>query len=158
MHTRRPAASYSASSRFQACPFRHHAKTFGGAAPPVTRRARPPHSSVSDSVFHVTRSGQSRARVARLVRRRLIIGGEMVQVNPTRLKLLAAVAGVGALITMGAVTMALGGEPGAPANVVSQPEPTLGQTVTTTTPPPAPETSIASPTVTASTPEGFGMG
>ena len=75
-----------------------------------------------------------------------------------RVKLLSAVIGVGAVVAMGALGVIFG-------DVMSsaQPEQVVGpvapqaseQTITTTTPPAVPETSVASPTVTATTPSGF---
>ena len=75
-----------------------------------------------------------------------------------RLKLLSAGLGVSAVVALGALGVIFG-------DVMSsaQPEQVVGpvapqateQTITTTTPPAAPETSEASPTVTATTPSGF---
>jgi len=75
-----------------------------------------------------------------------------------RVKLLSAVIGASAVVAMGALGVIFG-------DVMSsaQPEQVGGliapqateQTITTTTPPAAPETSEASPTVTATTPSGF---
>ena len=85
----------------------------------------------------------------------------VVRVNSNqqkRVKLLSAVVGVSAVVAMGALGVIFG-------DVISsaQPEPVVGpvapqateQTITTTTPPAVPETSVASPTVTATTPSGF---
>jgi hypothetical protein len=64
-----------------------------------------------------------------------------------RLKLLAAVAGVGALAVLGTITVIDGAEatPGTTESVAMK----LGSTTTVKTPPTAPETSFASPTVKA---------
>jgi hypothetical protein len=64
-------------------------------------------------------------------------------------KLLSAVIGASAVVVMGAVAVA--NEQAGTDTVKSAPE----ATATTTTPPTAPETSIASPETTASTPPGF---
>jgi hypothetical protein len=77
-------------------------------------------------------------------------------VNSTKLKVMSATAGAGAVLAMGALTVALGAVHAPSDSVVSDtPTATLGETVTTTTPPTIPETPIASPPVTAHTPEGF---
>ena len=74
-----------------------------------------------------------------------------------RVKLLSAVIGVSAVVAMGALGVIFGDVSSAePEQVVGPVAPqATEQTVTTTTPPPAPETSVASPTVTATTPSGF---
>ena len=74
-----------------------------------------------------------------------------------RVKLLSAVIGASAVVAMGALGVIFGDvSSAAPERVVGPVAPqATGQTVTTTTPPPAPETSVASPTVTATTPSGF---
>jgi hypothetical protein len=64
-------------------------------------------------------------------------------------KLLSAVIGASAVVVMGAVAVA--NEQARTSTVKSAPE----ATATTTTPPTAPETSIATPATTASTPAGF---
>jgi hypothetical protein len=56
---------------------------------------------------------------------------------------------------MGALTVVLTPAPAGTGTFGEGPEITLGDTVTTTTPPAKPETSVATPMVTASTPEGF---
>lgn len=68
--------------------------------------------------------------------------------KPTNVKMLAAVIGGSAVLAMGAVTMAIGQEEATPAQVTSSGM-TVGATTKQETPPPAPETSIAAPTVKA---------
>ena len=74
-----------------------------------------------------------------------------------RVKLLSAVIGASAVVTMGALGVILGDVSSAePAQVVGAVAPQASeQTVTTTTPPPVPLTSVATPSVTATTPSGF---
>jgi hypothetical protein len=76
-------------------------------------------------------------------------------VKSSQLKLVAAGVGAGALVAMGALTVVFSDAPG---TLGEGPEITLGETTTSTTAPSAPETSVATPEVTASTPEGFGNG
>jgi hypothetical protein len=76
------------------------------------------------------------------------------RVRSKQLKMVAAGIGVGAVVVMAALGVALSEGPA--ASVISEPEPTIGETVTSTTAPTEIETSVATPTVTASTPEGFG--
>ncbi|MFG1931253.1 hypothetical protein ACGFK1_11415 [Mycobacterium sp. NPDC048908] len=75
--------------------------------------------------------------------------------NSRQLKLAAAGVGAGALVSMGALSVVFSGAPG---SISEGPEITLGETTTSTTAPSEPETSVATPEVTASTPEGFGNG
>ena len=72
-------------------------------------------------------------------------------------KFASATIGVSAVVAMGALGVIFGDVSSAePAQVVGPVAPqATEQTVTTTTPPPVPETSVASPTVTATTPSGF---
>jgi hypothetical protein len=84
------------------------------------------------------------------------------QVRPGRVKVFAAVIGGSAVFAMGALSVALHEEQasGASGGVATgttfiQGSMTMGDTATTTTPPAAPVTSIASPPMTASTPAGF---
>ena len=72
-------------------------------------------------------------------------------------KVVSAVIGASAVVTMGALGVILGDVSSAePAQVIGAVAPqATEQTVTTTTPPPVPETSVASPSVTATTPSGF---
>jgi hypothetical protein len=81
-----------------------------------------------------------------------------VNANPqNRVKLLSAVIGASAVVAMGALGVIFGDVGSAePAQVVGAVAPqATGQTVTTTTPPPVPLTSVATPSVTATTPSGF---
>jgi hypothetical protein len=80
---------------------------------------------------------------------------EWSEVNSSQLKLVAAGIGAGALVSMGALTVVFSDAPG---SINKASEITLGETTTSTTAPSAPETSIATPMVTASTPQGFGNG
>jgi hypothetical protein len=80
---------------------------------------------------------------------------EWSEVNSSQLKLVAAGIGAGAVVSMGALNVLFSGAPG---NISTGPELTLGQTTTSTTAPSAPVTSVATPVVTASTPQGFGSG
>ena len=74
-----------------------------------------------------------------------------------RVKVFAAVVGGCGILAMGAVSVALHDEraPGVPGGVatgttfIQGGDMTLGQTATTTTPPTAPETSVAAPPVKA---------
>jgi hypothetical protein len=68
-----------------------------------------------------------------------------------RVKLLSAVIGAGAVVALGAVGVDIANEQAGTGTVGSGPEATLGGTTTTTTP----VTSVASPTMTATTPKGF---
>ena len=72
-----------------------------------------------------------------------------------RVKLLSAVIGASAVVAVGAVGVAVANEQAGTGTVAAVPEATLGATTTTTTPPAAPVTSIAVPTMTATTPAGF---
>ena len=72
-----------------------------------------------------------------------------------RVKLLSAVIGASAVVAVGAVGVALANEQAGTGTVGAVPEATLGATATRTTPPAAPVTSIATPTMTATTPAGF---
>ena len=74
-----------------------------------------------------------------------------------RVKLLSAVLGVSAVVAMAALGVIFGDVSSAqPAQVGGPVAPqATEQTITTTTPPAVPETSVASPTVTATTPSGF---
>jgi hypothetical protein len=81
------------------------------------------------------------------------------EVTSNQLKVVAAGIGASALVAMGAFTVVFSQPPAStsPVQNAGMSEMTLGETVTTTA---ATElkTSIAHPTVTASTPEGFGNG
>jgi hypothetical protein len=78
------------------------------------------------------------------------------QARQGRVKVFAAVIGGSAVVAMGALSVALDEEqaPGASGGVATgatfiQGSMTMGQTATTTTPPTAPETSVAAPAVKA---------
>ena len=84
------------------------------------------------------------------------------QVRQGRVKVFAAVMSGSAVVAMGALSVALHEEQalGASGGVATgttfiQGSMTMGQTATTTTPPASPETSVAVPPMTASTPAGF---
>ena len=72
-------------------------------------------------------------------------------------KLGSATIGVSAVVAMGALGVIFGDV--SPAETAQVPGPVAPQateqTVTTTTPPLVPETSVATPSVTATTPSGF---
>ena len=80
---------------------------------------------------------------------------EWSKVKSSQLKLMAAGIGASAIVAMGALTVVFSDTPG---SIGEGPEVTLGETTTSTTAPAELATSIASPTVTASVPEGFGNG
>jgi hypothetical protein len=94
---------------------------------------------------------------------RLIVADEpepngVVRVNSNqqkRVKLLSAVIGASAVVAVGAVGVAVANEQAGTGTVGVVPEATPGATATTTTPPTAPVTSVAAPTMTATTPAGF---
>jgi hypothetical protein len=78
------------------------------------------------------------------------------QARQGRVQVFAAVIGGSAVVAMGALSVALDEEqaPGASGGVATgatfiQGSMTMGQTATTTTPPAAPETSVAAPAVKA---------
>jgi hypothetical protein len=77
---------------------------------------------------------------------------EWSEVKTSQLKLVAAGVGAGALVAMGTLTVVFSDAPG---SVGEGPEVTLGETTTSTTAPAELETSVASPTLTAHTPDGF---
>jgi hypothetical protein len=83
---------------------------------------------------------------------------EWSEVKSSQLKLVAAGIGASAVVAMGTLTVVFSEAPTGTGTFGKGPEITLGDTVTTTTPPSKPETSVATPEVTASTPEGFGNG
>jgi hypothetical protein len=80
---------------------------------------------------------------------------EWSKVKSSQIKLVAAGAGAGALVAMGALTVVFSDAPG---SMSDGPEITLGSTTTSTVAPVSVETSVATPMVTASTPQGFGNG
>lgn len=76
--------------------------------------------------------------------------------NSQKLKLMSAAVGAGAMVAMGALTLSTENHSGS-ATVVSGPEMTLGETTTIEKASGStPETSMASPEVTADVPDGFG--
>jgi hypothetical protein len=79
-------------------------------------------------------------------------------VTATHWKLGSAVIGGSALIAMGALGAGFGdgGVTGSGNFLIPAAPQATQQTATTTTPPAAPVTSLATPAVTASTPAGFG--
>ena len=84
------------------------------------------------------------------------------QVRQGRVKVFAAVMGGSAVLAMGALSVALHEEQAsgvsggvATGTTFIQGSVTMGDTATTTTPPAAPVTSIATPPMTATTPAGF---
>ena len=82
---------------------------------------------------------------------------ERSEVKSKQLKFVAAGIGAGAAVVMGLVGAALSDAPTGtgPVTVVSD-EMTLGETITETTAPPSPETTVIEPAVTAEPPDGFG--
>ncbi len=80
---------------------------------------------------------------------------EVKTMNSKTIKLASAAIGASAVVAMGTLTAALSDDSGS-ATVVSGPEMTLGETSTIEKAASTPETSIASPTVTAEKPDGFG--
>jgi hypothetical protein len=79
-------------------------------------------------------------------------------VKSTKLKMMTATVGAGALLAVGVLSVAFSestsADPAVPGPVVPG-EATIGETTTTTTVPTEPETPSATPPVTATTPEGF---
>jgi hypothetical protein len=73
----------------------------------------------------------------------------VVKVKSTQLKLGAAALGTSALLAMGAMGVAAGVSSAQEETEVPSPEITLGETTTSTTAPPEPETPVAVPEVTA---------
>lgn len=65
--------------------------------------------------------------------------------------------GIGAVVAMGALSFTLSQQQAGTTTTVSDPQATLGETVTTTTPPSQPETSQATPPFTFTTPSGFAV-
>jgi hypothetical protein len=73
----------------------------------------------------------------------------VVKVKSNQLKMVAATIGTSALLAMGAFAAASGVSSAQDEVEVPSPEITLGETTTSTTAPPEPETSVAVPEVTA---------
>ena len=80
---------------------------------------------------------------------------EWSRVNSKQLKLVSAGIGASAVVAMGALGVALGEAPSGTGTVGEGPEITLGETSTESTAPLAPETTLATPPVTAEPPDGF---
>jgi hypothetical protein len=118
-------------------------------------RAKGPDRTVAFETLGQARSFTQEVSGLRRGKRRRIPSpfsgqGGVVSVDQQKsVKLLSAVIGASAVVVMGAVAVA--NEQAGTNTVKSAPE----ATATTTTPPTAPETSIATPATTASTPPGF---
>jgi hypothetical protein len=82
---------------------------------------------------------------------------EWSEVKSNQVKKLSAVIGASAAAAMGVAGVALSEAPAGPGNftVLSEPDITTGETVTTTTGQTEIPTSVAEPPVTATTPEGM---
>jgi hypothetical protein len=78
-------------------------------------------------------------------------------VDTTKVKLMCATAGAGAVLAAGGLTVALGAVHAPSDSLVSDtPSATFGESATTTTTAPSsPPTPVATPPVTATTPSGF---
>jgi hypothetical protein len=74
----------------------------------------------------------------------------------SRAKVLSAIIGASAVATMGALALTVSGEHAESGTAASSPGMTLGETATRTASPSAPETSIATPPVKATPPDGYG--
>ena len=74
-----------------------------------------------------------------------------------QLKLAAAGVGAGAAVTMGVLGITFASSPSS-TGILSEPEPTLGETSTESVAPTELETTFVTPPVTAEPPDGFGMG
>jgi hypothetical protein len=83
---------------------------------------------------------------------------EWSKVKTNQLKVVAAGVGASAIVAMGALTVMFSNEPAQTGTVSEGITLTLGETTTSTTAPTEIQTSVATPMVTASTPEGFGNG
>lgn len=86
------------------------------------------------------------------------MGWSEVELNTNHKQLKAVSAGVGlvAVVAMGAFGVLASHAP-AGVQMWSEPEMTTGETVTQTTDEEAPETSVATPPFTVTTPEGFAV-
>ncbi|MET0456794.1 MAG: hypothetical protein ABW137_33590 [Mycobacterium sp.] len=71
----------------------------------------------------------------------------VINVKSKNLKLIAATAGAGAMLSMGALTVATSQAEPAPPGPVEPTEVTTGETTTETTAPLTPTTTIATPTI-----------
>ncbi|ART68825.1 hypothetical protein BTO20_09690 [Mycobacterium dioxanotrophicus] len=76
--------------------------------------------------------------------------------NHRRLKTVSAGVGLAAVVAMGALGLLASGASGG-VQMQSEPAMTTGQTVTQTTAEKSPETSVATPPFTFTTPEGFAV-
>jgi hypothetical protein len=83
---------------------------------------------------------------------------EWSEVKTSQLKVVAAGIGASAVVAMGALTVMFSNEPAQTGTFSEGITLTLGETTTSTTAPTEIQTSVATPMVTASTPEGFGNG
>ncbi|WP_082931490.1 hypothetical protein [Mycolicibacterium setense] len=81
--------------------------------------------------------------------------GSVKENNQRNLKRISAGVGVIGGLATAVLGIGMGGGFAGAQQRVEPPAITTGQTVTETTPPTAPETSEASPTVSATTPSGF---
>jgi hypothetical protein len=82
---------------------------------------------------------------------------ERSEVKSRQLKFVAAGIGAVAAVAMGVVGAALSDAPAGTGTVtVVSDEMTLGETITKTTAPPTPETTVIEPAVKAEPPDGFG--
>ncbi|MEE6168176.1 MULTISPECIES: hypothetical protein [unclassified Mycolicibacterium] len=79
-----------------------------------------------------------------------------LKTNHRRLKTVSAGIGLTAVAAMGALGLLASGASG-DVQMQSEPEMTTGQTVTQTTAGKSPETSVATPPFTFTTPEGFAV-
>jgi hypothetical protein len=70
-------------------------------------------------------------------------------------KKLSAVVGASAFVVMAVLSVGLDQDRRDTGTAISEPGATLGETATTTTPPPEPVTSRATPPFTFTTPSGF---
>jgi hypothetical protein len=77
-------------------------------------------------------------------------------VSTPKVRVMCATAGAGALVAMGAVTVAVGAVHEPDAVLSDTPTAVFGATATTTTAPSELQTPSAAPPVTATPPEGFG--
>lgn len=81
--------------------------------------------------------------------------GSAKENNQRNLKRISAGVGVIGGLATAVIGIGMGGGSAGAQQRVEPPAITTGQTITETTPPTAPETSEASPTVSATTPSGF---
>jgi hypothetical protein len=79
----------------------------------------------------------------------------VIRVKSNKFKLLSAVVGASAVVTMGVSTIGVGQQQPQMGTIVSDPTATIGETVTSTTGQTELETSVATPPFTFTTPPGF---